>query len=303
MAWVACPLALVGVYLWMAWPSLGELLGGPGSTGWTGLFAFVLTAALGGFLIAMGILSWLELQVSGFFLVARELTRYTVLQGRRDKEFLQALRVLRPGLFDRSATAGLPRLFTVCFDEEGALLLGGNTQPFVVAAFHWLHVREILAEPPVRGRKSKRGHGQRVALLVRKDGKDIELTFPLERAKVAWTTRTFLEADPVKAALALIQGMRTLSSIEGPGISRQGIRKLTPETEERMHLLVRQHAVLEGTDYESEALEYERRPRPPLAPAASAFLRFRQRQITRGVVVIALLCAAAGPLLLMLILR
>ncbi len=302
-AWVACPLAFVGLYLWMAWPALGELLAGPGSAGWTGLFVFVLTAALGGSLIAMGISSWLELRVSGFFLVARELSRYTVLQGRRDKEFLHALRILRPGLFDRSATAGLPRLFTVCFDEEGALLLGGNTQPSVVAAFHWLHVRQIFAEPPVRGRKSRRGHGQRVVLVVRKDGRDVELKFLLERAKVAWTMRTFLEADPVKAALALLQGMRMLSSLEGPGMSRQGIRKMTPETEERMHLLLRQDAVLEGTDYENEALAYERRPRPPLAPAASAFLRYRRSQITRGLVVIVLLCAAAGPLLLMLILR
>jgi hypothetical protein len=78
---------------------------------------------------------------------------------------------------------------------------------------------------------------------------------------------------------------------------------MTPEIEKRMDLLLRRDAVLEGTDYEVEALEYERRPRPPLAPAASAFLRYRRRQITRGVVVIALLCAAAGPLLLMLILR
>lgn len=303
VAWVACPLALAGLYLWMAWPALGQLLAGPGSAGWTGLFVFVLSAALAGSLIAMGISSWLELRVSGFFLVARELNRYTVLQGRRDKEFLQALRGLRPGLFDRSATGGLPRLFTVCFDEEGALLIGGRTQPFVAAAFHWLHVRHISAEPPVRGRKSRRDHGQRVVLVVRKDGKDVELKFPLERAKVAWTTRTFLEADPVKAALALLQGMRTLSSIEGPGMSKQGIREMTPETEERMHLLLRQDAVLEGTDYENEALEYERRSRPPLAPAASAFLRYRRAQIARGVVVIALLCAAAGPLFLMLILR
>lgn len=303
LAWVACPLAFVGFYLWMAWPALGELLAGPGSAGWTGLFVFVLTAALCGCLIAMGISSWLELRVSGFFQVARELNRYTVLQGRRDKEFLQALRVLRPGLFDRSATAGLPRLFTVCFDKEGALLLGGYTQPSVAAAFHWLHVRQIFAEPPVRGRQARRSHGQRVVLVIRKDGKDVELKFPLERAKVAWTTRTSLEADPVQTALALVQGMRTLSSLEGPGRSQQERGKMTPEIEERMHLLLRQDAVLEGTDYEGEALEYERRSRPPLAPAASAFLRYRRSQITRGVVVIAILCAAAGPLLLMLILR
>lgn len=302
-AWVACPLTLVGAYVWLAWPALGELLAGPGRTGWTGLFAFVLVAALSGCLIAMGISSWLELRVSGFFLVARELSRYTVLQGRRDKEFLDALRVLRPALFDRSATAGLPRLFTVCFDKEGALLVGGPTQPFVVAAFHWLHVRKILAEPPVRGRNAKRGHGQRVVFLVRKDGTDVELTFQLERAKVAWTGRTFLETDPVKATLALVGGLRNLSSLEGPGISQQGMREMTPEIEERIHLLLRRDAVLEGTDYEKEALEYERRPRPPLAPAAAAYVRSRRRQITRGLVVVALLCAAGPSLLASLFLR
>ena len=33
-------------------------------------------------LIAMGVSSWLDLRVSRTFLVARELSRYTVLQGR-----------------------------------------------------------------------------------------------------------------------------------------------------------------------------------------------------------------------------
>jgi hypothetical protein len=302
LIWVACPLVVVAISSWMAAPTVGELLVQPEPNAWKGLAAFFLAEALGGCLIAMGISSWLDLRVSGFYLVARELNMYTVLQGRRDEEFLHALRVLRPGLFARSATAGLPRLFTVCFDKEGALLVGGSTQPFVVAAFHWLHVRQISAEPPVRGRQAKRGHGQRVVLLLRKDGTDLELTFPLERAKVAWTSRTFLEADPVKAALALVEGLRNLSSLEGPGISEQGMRKMTPEIEERIHLLLRKDAVLEGTDYEKEALEYERRPRPPLEPKASAFLRNRRAQIIRGVVVVALLCAA-GPSLLLLILR
>ena len=302
VSWVACPLAVVAISFWMAGPAVRELFGGAAGSAWKGLAAFVLAEALGGCLIAMGISSWLDLRVSGFFLVARELSRYTVLQGRRDEEFLQALRVLRPGLFDTSATAGLPWRFTVCFDKEGAMLVGGRTQPFVVASFHWLHVRQILAEPPVRGRPFKRGSGQRVVLLIRHGGTHVRLAFPLERAKVAWTTRTFLESDPVKAALALLQGMRDLSSIEGPGISRQGMRKMTPEIEERMHLLLRQDAVLEGTDYENAALEYEARQRPALAPAASAFLRNRRLQINRGVVVVALLCAA-GPWFLMMVLR
>ncbi|KUM32711.1 hypothetical protein [Arthrobacter sp. EPSL27] len=173
--WVACPLAVVAISSWMAAPTVSELLVRPEPNAWKALAAFFLAEALGGFLIAMGISSWLDLRVSGFFMVARELNMYTVLQGRRDDEFLHALGVLRPGLFDRSATAALPRLFTVCYDKEGALLVGGPTQPFVVAAFHWLHVRKILAEPPVRGRNAKRGHGQRVVFLVRKDGTDVEL--------------------------------------------------------------------------------------------------------------------------------
>lgn len=301
VSWIACLLAAVVISFWTAGPAVAELPGGPAVSAWKGLAAFVLAEVLGGCLIAMGISSWLDLRASGFFLAARELSRYTVLQGRRDEEFLQALRVLRPGLFDTSPTAGLPRLFTVCFDQEGAMLVGGRTQPFVIASFHWLHVRQILAEPPVRGRSFKRGTGQRVVLVIRHGGTDVRLAFPLERAKVAWTTRTFLESDPVKAALALLQGMRDLSALEGPGVSQQGMRKMTPEIAERMHLL-RQDAVLEGTDYENEALEYERRPRPPLAPAASDFLRDRQFQITRGVVVVALLCAA-GPWLLTFFLR
>ena len=302
LVWVLCPLAVIVPSFWVAAPTLWELLAVADRNAWRALAAFVLAEALGGCLIALGICSWLDLRVSGFFMVARELNRYTVLQGRRDEEFLRALRVLRPDLFSRSATAGLPRLFTVCFDKEGALLVGRTTQPFVAAAFHWLHVREIRAEPPVRGPLAKRGHGQRVVLVVRKNGTDVELTFPLERAKVAWTTRTFLEADPVKAVLALVQGMRDLSSLEGPGTSQQGRRKMTPETEERIHLLLRRDAVLEGTDYEKEALEYERRSRGPLAPAASAFLRARRGQLIRGLAVVALLCAA-GPSLLTLVLR
>ncbi|HEX9228513.1 MAG TPA: hypothetical protein VF885_18070, partial [Arthrobacter sp.] len=302
LIWIVCPLAVLALSSWMAAPMVGDLLLRPEPSAWKGLATFFLGEALGGCLIATGISSWLDLRVSGFFLVARELNMYTVLQGRRDEEFLRALRALRPGLFSRSATAGLPRLFTVYFDKEGALLVGGTIQPFVVAAFHWLHVRQISAEPPARGRQAKRGHGQRVVLLVRKDGTDHDLTFPLERAKVAWTSRTFLEADPLKATLALVEGLRNLSSLEGPGITQQGMRKMTPETEERMHLLLRRDAVLEGTDYEIEALEYERRQRPPVAPAASAFLRDRRAQIIRGVVVVALLCAA-GPSLLLLILR
>ena len=91
-------------------------------------------------------------------------------------------------------------------------------------------------------------------------------------------------------------------SLGGPGISQQGMRTMTPETEERLRLLLNPDAVLEGTDYENEALEYERRPRPPLAPTASAYLRDRGAQIIRGVVVVALLCAA-GPSLLTFLLR
>jgi hypothetical protein len=303
VTWVVCPLAVVALSFWMGAPIVGELLEGPEPDAWMALSALVLAEALGGCLIAMGISSWLDLRANGFFMVARELNMYTVLQGRRNREFLEALRLLRPGVFDHPATASLPRLFTVCFDQEGVLLLGSGKQPVVAAAFHWLHVRQIFAETPARGRQSKRSSGQRVVLVIRHGNTDVRLAFPLERAKVAWTSRSSLQADPVKAALALVSGLRDLSAIEGPGTSRPGMRDMTPEIGERIHLLLSQDAVLEGTAYESEALEYERRPRPPLAPAASAYVRSRREQIVRGLAVVALLCAAGPAFLELLFLR
>lgn len=267
LVWVACPAAVVAISFWMAAPAVGELLGEPGGNAWQRPAVFVVSVALcGGCLIAMGICSWLDLRANGFFLVARELSRFTVLQGRRDEAFLKALRTLRPGLFQHSGTAGLPRLFSLCFSSEGALLIGGGASPGVVAVFPWQTVQEIVPESPVKGRKRPLRRGQRVILTVSHEGADIQLAFPLERAKVAWTSRTFLEAKPLEATLALVQGLRTASLV--------------------------------GPEFHMSAAWQQQ----PQAPASATYLRRRTGEIARGMVAVALFCAAS-PFILNIFLR
>lgn len=264
--WVAVPCAVLATTLWRALPLIGELLAGPPLTAAKGIAVFVLAELACGVLLAMGIASWLDLRNSGFFLMARELSRYTVLQGRRGKDFLKALRVLRPGLFQRSGTAGLPRLFSLCFSRDGALLIGGGPSPGVIATFPWQTVQDIRAEPPVRGRKRPFKPGQRVVVTISHEGGTVPLAFPLERAKVAWTARTYLEAKPLEAALGSVQGLQT-TSLAGP----EFFRWETPQ------------------------------PRPQ-ASASTAYLRRRKAQIARGMVAVVLL-SAAGPYMLGIFLR
>jgi len=265
-SWVAFPVAVLAISLWLAQPLLRELLAGPAPSAWKGLTVFVLAELACGVLLALGVSGWLDLRASGFFLMARELSRFTVLQGRRDEAFLKALRALRPGLFQRSGTAGLPRLFSVCFSGDGALLIGGGASPGVVAVFPWQTVQEIVPEPPVRGRKRLFGPGQRVVLIVRRDGADVQLAFPLERAKVAWTSRTFLEAKPVEATLASVQGLQTAS--------------------------------LAGPEFHMSAAWQQQ----PQATASATYLRRRKGQIARGLLAVALF-SAAGPFILNIFLR
>jgi hypothetical protein len=265
-SWVAFPVAVLAISLWLAQPLLRELLAGPAPSAWKGLTVFVLAELACGVLLALGVSGWLDLRASGFFLMARELSRFTVLQGRRDDAFLKALRALRPGLFQRSGTAGLPRLFSVCFSGDGALLIGGGASPGVVAVFPWQTVQEIVPEPPVRGRKRLFGPGQRVVLIVRRDGADVQLAFPLERAKVAWTSRTFLEAKPVEATLASVQGLQTAS--------------------------------LAGPEFHMSAAWQQQ----PQATASATYLRRRKGQIARGLLAVALF-SAAGPFILNIFLR
>lgn len=265
VCWCVCPLAAVLIGLWLAGPLVGDTLAGPALKAWKSLGVFILAEVACGTLLAMGINSWLDLRSSGFFLVARELNHYTVLQGRRDKEFLRTLRVLRPGLFAGSRTGGVPRLFPMCFSRDGAMLVGG-AHLGVVATFPWETVREILAEPTVRGRKRNSERSRRVSLVVRHEGADVRLAFPLERAKVAWTSRTFLEAKPLEAALAGVQGLQTLSLVDAP----------VPTWEPGQH--------------------------QPQAPVSAAHLRSRRRQILQALAAVAAFCAAS-PLMLLLLLR
>ena len=220
MIWVACPLAVVAISFWMARAD------GRGTTGRTGAQGVERTGGIcpcrglgrmpdrHGHLVLAGS-SGQRVFPGG----ARAQPATRCCRGGGTKSFCTPCVFLRPGLFDRSATAGLPRLFTVCFDKEGALLLGGHTQPFSRRSISLAACApDSRQNRPSAAASPSEVDGQRVVLMVRKDGADVELTFPLERAKVAWTSRTFLEADPVKAALALVEGLRNLSSLEGPGI-------------------------------------------------------------------------------------
>lgn len=266
VSWVAFPFAVLAISLWLAQPLIRELLAGSAPSAWKGLTVFVLAELACGVLLAMGVSSWLDLRASGFFLMARELSRFTVLQGRRDEAFLKALRALRPGLFQRSGTAGLPRFFSLCFSSDGALLIGGGASPGVVAVFPWQTVREIVPEPPARGRKRFFGPGQRVVLIVSHEGADIQLAFPLEQAKVAWTSRTFLEAKPLEATLASVQGLQTAS--------------------------------LGGPEFQMSA-DWQQRPQ---ASASATYLLSRKGQIARGILAVALF-SATGPFILNIFLR
>lgn len=152
------------------------------------------------------------MRTSGFFALARAMSKFTVLQGKRTPEFLAALRQLRPGLFQGSQSGGVPKYFSVCFSSsEGVLLIGGGQMPDVVAAFPGNTVKGIEPDKaPTTGAKNSDTR-QDVGLRVDSQGAEVRLAFPLERAKVAWTTRRYLEKKPVEAALAIIQGMRSLA--------------------------------------------------------------------------------------------
>ncbi|MHA7262225.1 hypothetical protein ACX80W_03360 [Arthrobacter sp. TMN-37] len=104
----------------------------------------VVLAGLMGVRGAFALSNLLNCRAEAFFRAASELGRYPVLQGRRDPQFLAALRRVRPDVFAGSRHAGLPRLVTVLAERNGILLLGRGPRPRIVAAFHWLHVPEIV---------------------------------------------------------------------------------------------------------------------------------------------------------------
>lgn len=201
------PAATVSLSLLMSVPVMAGLVAEPSFRGWAGVACLVFFEAALGVLLGNGIGVMMNTAATGFFRMARELNQYTVLQGRRNKNFLSALRTLRPELFRRSKVAGLPRLFTLFMDQEGLLLLGRGREPRVAAAIHWLHLSTSSGDVP----------GHRIDLTIRHEGQEVPLMFRLERAKAAWTTRSFALEKPLAAVLASINGARVLRRMV-PGV-------------------------------------------------------------------------------------
>lgn len=248
----------------------------------------IVLAGLMGAVAGAALAALLESRAQAFFRAAEGLSRYTVLKGRRDAPFLRALRSLRPDLFAGARHAGLPRLVTVVVERNGVLFLGRGVRPRVVAAFQWLHVRQITAPEDPPGTSRRRAH--RVAFVVRRDGAEVALSLPLERAKVAWTQRSYLENKPLEAVLSPLQSLRHIWALPPLGARDHG------DTSERLRLLSGADE-LAGTRWEQEALDWEFGPRPPLELAGAAAARREQLVLGSVVVAMALGCVLVPPLL------
>ncbi|RPF28922.1 hypothetical protein [Georgenia muralis] len=252
---------------------------------------------LAGLVGAVGVLAWAALladREEDFFRTAATLSRSTVLQGRRDAALVSALRLLRPDDLARNRDGGLGRTVTVALEREGVVVLGRGWQP--VARFHWLHVTRISAPtvpaPPAATSSEPHpapSHGRtvhRVDFVIRRDGPDVAVSLPLERAKVAWTQRSFVETNPLKALVSGMESARYGWALS-PAVAVPG----RPDANERMRLLTGVDPVA-GTRYEKEALDWEfgPRPRPPV--------RARRRQAVLGALVVAaIVWAVVAPVL------
>lgn len=231
----------------------------------------LLAAVLGAF-VAAALLALIDAREAAFFRAAAALNMYTVLQGHRDAPFLAALRKVRPDAFADSKHAGLPRNFTVMAQREGVAVLGRGVRPNVVAAFHWIHIPAITAPPNSSASSARSSH--RVALMVRHEGEKVELSFPLERAKVAWTQRNFLENKPMAAVLSMLQGMRTNWTMPPLGSRHTSD---TWDVTERFDLL--RSANVAGTPHEREVLDWEFGRRSRLVLEGAEELHRTQRRL------------------------
>ncbi|MFF0902469.1 UNVERIFIED_CONTAM: hypothetical protein RF653_01190 [Kocuria sp. CPCC 205316] len=273
-------IAAIAIFWWSARASALELSG-----------RLIVLAGLMGAVAAAALAALLDSRAQAFFRAAEGLSRYTVLQGRRDAQFLDALHALRPDLFAGARHAGLPRLVTVVVERNGVLFLGRGARPPVVAAFHWLHVPRIIVPEDPPGTPRRRAH--RVAFVVRKDGSDVVLGLPLEWAKVAWTQRNYLGNKPLEAVLALVQGLRHTWALPPLGARNHGDNE---DTSERLRLLSGADE-LAGTRWEQEALDWEFASRPPLELAGAPAVRREQVVLAAVVVVMALGCVFVPPVL------
>ncbi|WP_461172043.1 hypothetical protein M1D93_13510 [Arthrobacter sp. Z1-9] len=264
LCWLMGSFGVPAFALWLSWPMVQQLLAKSSLDASTGAFTFLLVELLGGTLLAMGAVSLIDMRTSGFFALARAMSRMTVLQGKRTPEFLAALRKLRPGLFEAGRSGGVPRYFSMCFTKEGALLVSGGRVPDIAAAFPWDSIRAIDPEGAPKAGMKNSDTSQGVVLRVDHQGDEVRLAFPLERAKVAWTTRRYLEKKPIEGAVGIIQGLRSLS-LAGVGLS--------------------------FSDWSWQPAQH-----------AAEQLGIRRGQVYRGLAAAALICLA-GPLVLVLFLR
>ncbi|MGG7652976.1 hypothetical protein [Kocuria rosea] len=272
--------AAIAIFWWSARAAALELSGG-----------LIVLAGLMGVVAAAALAALLGSRAQTFFRAAEGHSRYTVLQGRRDAQFLDALRALRPDLFAGARHAGLPRLVTVVVERNGVLFLGRGTRPPVVAAFHWLHVPRITVPEDPPGTPRRRAH--RVAFEVRRDGADVVLSLPLERAKVAWTQHSYLENKPLEAVLSLLQGLRHTWALPPLGARNHGDNE---DTSERLRLLSGADE-LAGTRWEQEALDWEFASRPPLDFAGAPAARREQVVLAAVIVFMGLGCVLVPPVL------
>ncbi|GAB3518131.1 hypothetical protein [Arthrobacter monumenti] len=272
---VLLPFAAVTLSIWAARPLLETLFTGPPFSAWVGALTLVLLEVCMAWLIYLGLVAIIDLPATAFFESAEELSKHTVMQGRRSKEFLDALRRVRPAAFKHSKNAGLPRLFTVYFDESRAMLLGKGVRPNVVAAFHWSHVSEIYA--PDLDDLASMGIiplGPKVVLAIQQDGSDLPLSFELNRARVTWTQHSYLEINPREAVLAHLQGARTLAKYQLRSSDEAG-----------------------GTTQDREAFLFETAPRSPLNLTSLAGIRARRIALARALAIMVAICVA-GPAML-----
>lgn len=209
-----------------------------------------LLAALFGFCASVLFYGLLDAREESFFLTAQGPTGYTVLQGRRDARFLEALRRIAPGSFAASRRGGLPRLFTVMLDREGVSFLGGGWHQRVPVAFHWVRTEDVVE--PDNSRVDAASSGHRVAFIVRIGEEKVELSFPLERARVIWAQRNFVENKPIKATLAMVGSLRKSWAVPKPGAERgSGVSDVV----ERLNLL--RTGNLAGTPHEKAVVDWE----------------------------------------------
>ncbi len=212
----------------------------------------VIVAAFIGATAALAVARVLDSRAGAFYSLAERLSRHTVLQGRRDQQFLVGLRRLRPEIFVKARSGNLTRLITIAADHNGIVVSGEGPRPRVLVAIHWLRIVSVTTSstPSPASRRST----HRIEFTVHHNGEDVVLTLPVERAKISWTQRSFVENSPLTALLTSFTSLPTYWAMVDPDLGPGNVRE---DASERRRLIGNVHQV-PGTAYEKEALAWER---------------------------------------------